>query len=170
MTSSSIPESRAEREAGMLRTGEVNAKGFAEMIGVAHGTIKRWLTEGDDPLPARRTVGSARVWIMPADGLAWVERRYPKSIARDRRGTIYVAVRATDQAVKIGWTSDVMRRIGELRRHSRSAVELLACFPGDKPDELRLQGRFADDRIEGEWFRPSPSVSSFVESLRAVAA
>ncbi len=160
-----IAESREERRAGELRTGELSGVRFAERIDVAHGTIKRWLTEG---LPARR-VGN-RVWITPTDGLAWVEARYPKSIARGRKGTIYIATRATDGAIKVGWTSDVMRRIAELRKEYHSAVELEACFPGDKPDELRLHARFQADRLDGEWHRPSEALLAFVEGLRAVAA
>lgn len=164
-----IAESREERAAGLLRTGEMNARRFAEHIDVAHGTIKRWLHEG---LPARRTGGihSSRVWITPETGVAWVEARYPNSIARGRRGLLYLATRATDGAIKIGWTSDVMRRISELRKEAGSAVELAACFPGDKPDELRLHARFADDRMDGEWHRPSVALLSFIEGLRAVAA
>lgn len=163
-----IPESREARAAGLLPTGEMIARTFAEHIGVAHGTVKRWLTEG---LPARRTGhGSSRVWITPAAGIAWVEARYPNSVARNRRGTIYVAVRATDGAFKIGWTSDVMRRVQELRKASQSAVELVACFPGDKPDELRFHARFKADQIEGEWHRPSPALVAFVEGLKGVAA
>lgn len=149
----------------------MNGRRFAEHIDVAHGTVKRWLHEG---LPARRTGaktnGHSSVWITPADGIAWVSARYPKSIARGRRGSVYVATRATDGAIKIGWTSDVMRRIQELRRHTRSAVELEACFPGDKPDELRLHARFQADRIDGEWHRPSEALLSFISGLRAVAA
>jgi hypothetical protein len=160
-----IPESREERAAGVLLTGEMNAVRFAEHIDVAHGTVKRWLTEG---LPARRN--GNRVWITPEAGRAWVEGRYPASIARGRRGLVYIATRATDGAVKIGWTSDVMRRVAELRKESRSAVELAACFPGDKPDELRLHARFAEDRIAGEWHRPSTTLLAFIEGLRAVAA
>lgn len=161
-------ESREARASGLLETGEVFPKRFAEQIGVAHGTIKRWLTEG---LPARRTgVGSQRVWITPSDGLAWVDARYPNSIARSRKGLIYFAIRSTDDAIKIGWTSDVMRRIAELRKENRSAVELAACFPGDKPDELRLHARFIVDRIDGEWHRPSASLLAFIDGLRTVSS
>ena len=163
-----IPESRDARASGLLHTGEMFARVFAEHIGVAHGTVKRWLHEG---MPARRTgQGSVRVWIDPAVGLAWVEARYPNSIARNRKGLLYIAVRDTDGAIKIGWTSDVMRRIAELRKEGRSPVELLACFPGDKPDELRLHARFIADRLDGEWHRASPELLSFIDGLRAVAA
>lgn len=160
-----IPEPRTERTAGILATGEMSAARFAEHIGVAHGTIKRWLTEG---LPVRRN--GNRVWITPADGRAWVEARYPNTIARGRKGVLYIASRAKDGAIKIGWTSDVVRRLSELRKDSRSAVELVACFPGDKPDELRLHTRFATDRIEREWYRASESLLAFVNGLKTVAA
>ncbi len=165
LVKTSVPESREDRASGVLFTGELSGARFAEHIDVAHGTVKRWLTEG---LPARRN--SNRVWITPSAGLAWVQARYPNSIARSRKGFVYFAARATDGAIKIGWTSDVMRRIAELRKEFRSAVELTACFPGDKPDELRLHARFAADRLDGEWHRPSSTLLSFVAGLRAVSA
>lgn len=155
------PESREERASGLLWTGEVSPKRFGESIGVAHGTIKRWMHEG---LPARRN--GNRAWLTPAAAEAWVAVRYPNTIARGRRGTVYVVARATDGAIKIGWTGDVMRRVAELRKESRTAVELIACFPGDKPDELRLHDRFLSDRLDGEWHSPSPAILSFIDNLR----
>ena len=160
-----VPESREARTSGVLHTGELSTKCFAEHIGVAYGTEKRWVHEG---LPARRSLN--RVWITPDVGRAWVEARYGTTIAVGRRGLVYVATRATDGAVKIGWTSDVMRRVSELRKETRSAVELAACFPGDKPDELRLHERFANDRLDREWFWPSETILSFIDGLRAVAS
>lgn len=137
---------REERAAGLLATGEMNGRRFAEHLGVAHGTIKRWLHEG---MPARR--GEHGVWISPAEASAWVSARYPRSIAIKRTSVVYVALR-DDGAVKIGFTSDINRRIAELRKESRSAVELVACVPGAKPEELRLQSRFEATRLDGEWF------------------
>ncbi len=79
-----------------------------------------------------------------------------------RNGVIYFAVRASDGAIKIGWTGDVLRRVRELRRDEGCSVELAACLPGAKPDELRLHATFAADRLGGEWFRASPDLVAYV--------
>lgn len=36
--------------------------------------------------------------------------------------------------------------------------------------ELRLHARFQADRIDGEWYRPSPALLAFIDGLREVAA
>ncbi len=157
---------RAEHAAGIKKNGEMNGKRFAESVGVAHGTVKRWLHEG---MPCSRK--GHQTWIVPSFATAWVEARYGKTVAFDRRAVIYFAVR-DDGAVKIGWSSDIVRRVTELRRDTRSDVQLLACYPGAKPDELALHARFATDRIEdgGEWFRRSEAIDDFLRNLARAAA
>lgn len=154
---------REERKAGRLATGEVDGVRFAEHVGVAHGTVKRWLHEG---MPARRE--GHRVWVTIYDAEVWLESRARgrNTIAFSRKSLVYLAQRA-DGLIKIGWSSDVERRVRELRRDSRSAVELLACFPGDKPDELALHALFADLRVEDEWFHPGAALLAFLESMKA---
>lgn len=154
---------RAEDKAGVNAAGEMNGRAFAASIGVAHGTVKRWLHEG---MPSRRE--RHRTWIEPAAAQTWIEARR-KSIAFHRKAVVYLAQRE-DGAVKIGWSSDVVRRLRELRRDARMPVSLLACFPGDKPAELLLHERFAADRLDGEWYRPSDVLSSFIATLGRSAA
>lgn len=148
---------REEKTSGQLATGEMNGRRFAEHIGVAHGTIKRWLHEG---MPCRRT--GREVWITPGEASGWVTSRYPNSVAVRRVSVVYVAVR-DDGAVKIGFTSDVKRRVEELRKESRAAVQLVACVPGGKPRELSLHARFETARLDGEWF--SVPVQDVVSAL-----
>lgn len=143
----------------------MDGKRFAESIGVAHGTVKRWLYE---KMPASRR--GTRVWIRSADALAWISKRYPNSIAISRSSLVYLAVRDCDGAIKVGFTSDLIRRLKELRKDNRSSVEILACFPGAKPDELALHDRFAADAIGEEWFRPSDALLAFIAALGKVAA
>lgn len=152
---------REQRAAGELPTGEMNGVRFARHVGAAHGTIKRWLYEG---MPARRD--GHHVWIDPEAAEAWIDARYKgrKPLAIGRHSCVYVARRLNDDAVKIGFATDVMRRIAELRKESGSAVELAACLPGGKPDELRLHERFAIHRIDGEWF--SAPVNDVIAALR----
>lgn len=160
--------SREERASGVLATGEMNAKRFAERINVAHGTVKRWLHEG---MPARRDEHHHHVWIDSEAAGRWIAERFKgrKTIAFERRSFVYFAERE-DGAIKIGWSSDVLRRIAELRKKERTTVQLLACYPGDKPDEQRLHGVFATSLIGDEWFRPDEDLMAFIEALRERAA
>lgn len=158
--------SREELAAGKLRTGEMDGKRFAEFIDVAYGTVKRWLHEG---MPATRRC--KKVWIDPTAAKAWIDNRFAgkKTIAFDRTGYVYFA-KSESGLIKIGWGSDIMRRVQELRKARREAVHLVACFPGEKPDELRLHEQFASLRTDGEWFQDDGSIEAFIGSILSRAA
>ncbi len=141
--------------------GTLSLSAYAARIQVREGTVKRWRHEG---MPALLIGDFVRVHPDQAD--AWVKEHHAKSVAFGRASVVYVARRDSDSAVKIGWTSDVERRMKELRKEGASIV-LLAVLPGDKPDELALHDRFAAHRLDGEWFDvPAENV---VAALRGVA-
>ena len=144
----------------------MNGKEYAQRIGVPHGTIKRWLHEG---MPAERGGHSHGVEIDVASADAWVRAHRPQSLSFQRVSVIYFAQRE-DLAIKVGWTSDVMRRVQELRKQQGCAVALLACVPGDKPDELRLHDRFAPHRLDTEWLAPHDDILAHLRSLGRSAA
>ncbi len=145
----------------------MNARAFADHIGVAQGTIKRWLIEG---MPAHRIGAEHGIWIEPAAAKAWLTERFKgrETIAFNRVSYVYFA-EAEDGRIKIGWSSDVMRRIHEIRKQEKQAVELIACFPGLKPDELRMHAKFKEERIHPghEWFRPSERLIAFLRGRLA---
>ncbi len=160
-----VGTTRAERDSGVNRLGEMRANNFADLIDASHGTVKRWLHEG---MPARREIRSllaqkpgstGAVWINPEKANAWIVKRFrgktPTAIGRGRGTFIYLAVRLDDDRIKVGWSNDIMRRIAELRKETGSAVELIACFPGRKPDELRVHKALASHRFDGEFFHAS---------------
>lgn len=159
---------RAEKEAGQLVTGEMNCKRLAEYLGVAHGTVKRWRHEGLPCIPDR---GDGHVWIDPVAAQAWLKERFKgrKTIAFERSSLVYFAERE-DGVIKIGFTSDVGRRLSELRKKYRSTMDLLACYPGSKPDELALHERFAPYALGDELFEPAPELLEFIASLKGRAA
>lgn len=143
----------------------MNAKQYAARIGVPHGTVKRWRLEG---LPG--TIDSRHHLEIDVDAAdAWVSAHRAGSVSFARTASVYFA-RRDDGAIKIGWTSDVPRRLTELRKDTGANVTLLAAFPGDKPDELRLHARFAKHRLDGEWFMPGEAIAAFLKALRGVAA
>lgn len=79
---------------------------------------------------------------------------------------VYFAQAPTTGAIKIGFTSDVHRRI----RQIRPRVELLALMHGGRSWERQMHDRFAHLRIEGEWFQPADELINFIESLKTEAA
>lgn len=135
---------------------------FAEMVGVKQGNIKRWVGEG---LPVDRTGAYPRVLI--EEGKVWVAEHHEKSVAINRVAFLYAAER-DDGAIKIGWTSDVGRRLRELQKDSNGkVVSLVAAIRGDKPAELKLHKAFAACRIDGEWYRTT--IERVMEALKGAA-
>ncbi len=145
--------------------GSMPMREYAARVRVPLGTLKRWVHEG---MPVLSGACIMRVDVASTD--AWVAEHHATSVSFGRKSSIYIAQRDSDDAVKIGWTSDVERRMKELRRDTRASVCLIAAFPGDKPMEGTLHSRFATDRLDGEWFRFSAPLAALVASIGAVAA
>lgn len=133
----------------------VTLRKYAGSKRIRYGTLKRWASEGMPVLRARfYGEGAPIVRVLPILADAWIRKHHQCSIAPNRKSVVYFARRIVDGAIKIGFTSDVARRLRELRKES-SRHELISARPGDKPDELALHARFASDCLGGEWFRPS---------------
>lgn len=142
-------------------TPPMSLRDYAERIGVPSGTVKRWAA--DDGLPCVLVGNVPRVHVEAAD--AWVVAHHPNSVSFSRQSSIYFAQRDRDGAIKIGWSSDVIRRMHEAKRDEKCAIVLLAVVPGDKPVEIELHARFAAHRLDGEWFTPAAEILAFIDSL-----
>lgn len=145
--------------------GTVSGQAFAASIGVRYGTLRRWTHEG---MPTLRIGGV--VHIDPVAAGVWIDANRRDSIAAHRSSVVYIMQRDSDGAFKIGWSSDIARRLTELRVKGRCEVALVAAFPGGKTDENRLHARFESDRISGEWYRSSEGIRSFIHMLVRSAA
>jgi hypothetical protein len=140
----------------------VTTNEFAKSINVRPGTVKRWVAEG---MPVRR-LGSRAVVVNPETAQAWVAEHRAGSVAHSRTPVVYIA-QAANGLVKIGFTSDLKRRLTELHSDAASPVEYLFTAPGDKRLEMLLHSQFADVRERGEWFRCEGNLASIIEALRA---
>ncbi len=123
---------------------------FAAELGVPIGTVKRWVHEG---MPVVRM--GPRVAVDVVNARRWVGDRG----MRNRKGHVYFA-RGPNGTIKIGFTSDLGRRMSEL------GAEVVATVPGSIALEYAIHDLFREDRIHGEWFRPSRALLAFIEELR----
>jgi len=141
-------------QSALVRGDSITVDKFAKEIGVRAGTVKRWVHEG---MPVDRECGTVR--IIRKDAKAWIADNRAGSVAFKRQSSLYIAQRASDGAVKVGWTVDVHRRMKEIAQAVGNDVYLIAALPGDKPAELRVHDRLAPHRIDGEWFAVAPDVA-----------
>lgn len=69
--------------------------------------------------------------------------------------------------VKIGFASDVPARLRTLQTASHRPLHLLVVIAGSQADERQLHKRFAEHRVQGEWFRLSNEIKDFIEAEKA---
>jgi len=74
-------------------------------------------------------------------------------------------IQSQDGLIKIGWTSDLARRVNNLAVGASGPISVLATTPGGRTLEAHLHERFASDREQGEWFRPSDDLRSLIRLI-----
>lgn len=158
----------APPEVPVLPVGALTLGDYAARLGIPHGTVKRWAHEGMAGLVRGGWRGRVLgVWPDQAD--AWVAEHHGSSVSFGRSTCVYFARCEKTGLVKIGYTQDLDRRVGELRRLGAAPV-VLATMPGNADTEHGLHARFADLRVDGEWFRPEARLLAFVEAVAGTVA
>lgn len=90
-------------------------------------------------------------------------------VARRQRTVVYFLRRRSGH-IKIGYTSDLARRLYALQREN-GPLEVLATALGGRRSEQALHERFAKSRIDNtEWFKPHVGLVRFVERVAAMEA
>lgn len=88
----------------------------------------------------------------------------PKPQAADPPGFVYF-MRAGD-AVKIGYSTDVMQRRTELQTGSAEVIDMIVAVRRRKSFERMLHRRFARHRLHGEWFKAVPAIIALMASIQ----
>ncbi len=85
---------------------------------------------------------------------------------------IYFIQDEASLAIKIGFTNgDPEERLKTLQTGCPGKLWLIHTTPGDQAFEKDLHDRFAQARVNGEWFRPVPAILWFVvATLKADSA
>lgn len=80
-------------------------------------------------------------------------------------GYVYFIASRKQRIVKIGYSANPTMRLSTLQTSTPSKLELLATIEGDIQTERQLHQRFAAYRLNGEWFRLTEELTSFIDSL-----
>lgn len=94
----------------------------------------------------------------PEDDGAWI-------VPRNADDRVYFIQDVAGRAVKIGYSHNPERRLGQLQSARGSKLKLLVTIPGNRSDEHALHKRFAHLRLEGEWFREDAELMEHIETL-----
>jgi hypothetical protein len=77
---------------------------------------------------------------------------------------VYFIQAGEDGAIKIGVTSDdPERRRNQLQVGNPAVLKLLGAIKGDHARERQLHRDLSEWRLEGEWFKPDPTVIAAIQ-------
>lgn len=92
------------------------------------------------------------------------ERSLPKRAPQERVGTVYIA-HANYGKLKIGFTAGaVQNRMRQLTNATGGDVTLMASCAGTRRLEQQIHERFAEYRLEGEWFEDCAPIRDWIRS------
>src|SRR6185312_4681116 len=79
-------------------------------------------------------------------------------------GVVYFA-RSESGEFKIGYTTNIRERLWQLNTGRADKLTIAATEPGGIERERELQARFAEYKIDREWFRPGTDLVRYIDSL-----
>lgn len=113
----------------------------------------------DLPLPLCRKHAIA-VWLrVTAELKGRLQSRPPRELAPPQ--PVVYFIRSGD-LIKIGTTTCLTARISALATHGPEQPQILLVVPGGYAEERQVHALFRDDRVRGEWFRPSQQLMAFI--------
>lgn len=81
-------------------------------------------------------------------------------------GYVYFIQAGRKGRIKIGWSSNVAKRLGNLQTACPEDLELLHSEPGTGRDERDLHNRFRQFHWRGEWFTPNSAIFNYIAGRR----
>jgi hypothetical protein len=96
-----------------------------------------------------------------AEARAVIERLSGRQPSPEQPVVYFVRCPATG-LVKIGYATNVRKRLAGLQTGSAAKLELLCTVDPVRYPERTLHHRFRADRVHGEWFRPSEAMRRFL--------
>lgn len=91
-----------------------------------------------------------------------------RSLLRAKVGHVYFI--KAGGLVKIGFSSDVLNRMSNLRVGCPVDSELVAVIPGTEDTELYFHKMYKSTREKGEWFRLEGQLADFIKRMPSSVA
>lgn len=137
----------------MKTDDDIAARAVAE-----HNACLAHLPWGTDPGAALRGMFEA--------GAALIRREGPATFDLPPERFVYFFQARSGGAVKIGSTSNVRRRLGEVQTGHQEELRILGVCRGGTRFEMELHERFAAYRLHGEWFAPTRELLRLIRAVR----
>lgn len=85
------------------------------------------------------------------------------------RRVVYFLMSEANENIKIGRTGNIKARLNALQGACSEKISLLATIACDSPEssaelEKKMHHRFANSRIQGEWFRLTPDLEWYLRN------
>jgi DNA-binding XRE family transcriptional regulator len=84
--------------------------------------------------------------------------------ARQSPKMVYFIENTVTKNIKIGYAKNVKNRLYQLQVSSAEKLKVLGVGEGEIKDEQELHKILIDDKLSGEWFKPTSSVLLAVET------
>lgn len=127
---------------------------LAERLGLSRGAVHAMIGRGE--IKAFRVGHLIRIRADVAEALP-IPPKVPSFV-------YFIATRPPrGKKIKIGFATNVHKRLKALQTSSPVKLQLVLSFPGTRQDEQALHKRFAEHRMEGEWFRWCKAIADYID-------
>lgn len=111
------------------------------------------------------TVTDAQAWIgrLGDPEMDWTTKHHGPPLPTWDSRVYFIA--DEDGYIKIGQARDPQQRLAGLQTGHRQHLTLLGTLAGGPAREADLHRRFAEQRVRGEWFSPSPELLALIEGI-----
>lgn len=92
-------------------------------------------------------------------------KQYPdrKRYRPQQRGFVYFVQSEDGGPIKIGWAQDVASRVRQLQVGQSRRLRVIDAIQCRRSYERDLHRQFAESRLFGEWFEPTPELLELIE-------
>lgn len=136
--------------------------------GLASGPFHIWHDKEDGDFAVHTVKGPVAYAGTEADAIALMHQLAERHHVRTLMDDICYFIGSKNGPVKIGWTRDVKKRLRTLQTAHPFKLEILATTAGGEIAEARYHAKFADYRLEGEWFTPCQGIRAEIRRLNKV--
>lgn len=117
----------------------------------ANGDCQLFGEDGQRFAPSEPACDRSPSGLEPVPCMPWPRTSMPRT-EPDKKGVVYILGSPSSRLVKIGHSSRLPARVGDIQRMSPVPLSALWTYPGGKALEGALHRFFKDFRRHGEWF------------------